>query len=138
MTSEPPATPESTPPTPAPAASPLTGMSGEMMVMISGAVVLGVFVIFGLILDEWYPPYESIIPASFAVLLPRLTGTPVGSGISTATLLKISGYVIAVAGLWDFVDTIRFGWGDAVDVIAWLLLAAAAVFAFLGARAIEA
>ena len=108
------------------------------MVMISGVVVLVVFVVFGLILDEWYPPYESIIPAAFAVLLPRLTGTPVGSGISTATLLKINGYVIAVAGLFDFVDTIRFGWGGAVDVIAWLLLAAAAVIAFLGARAIEA
>lgn len=45
--------------------------------------------------------------------------------------------MIAVAGLWNFVFTLRFGWGGLFDVLGWLLLAAAAVLAFLGARAIQ-
>jgi hypothetical protein len=106
-----------------------------MMVMISGIIILGVYVIFGLIADEWYPSLLSVVAATFAVILPRVTS--VGSGISGATLLKITAYVIAAAGLWEFVSTLRFGWGGVVDVVGWLLLAAAAVLAFLGARAIR-
>jgi hypothetical protein len=52
--------------------------------------------------------------------------------------MKIAGYVIAVAGAWDFIETLRFGWGGLEDVLAWVLLAGAAVVAFMGARSIEA
>jgi hypothetical protein len=110
-------------------------MSGEMMVMVSGVLILGVYVIFGLIANEWYPSFLSVVAATFAVILPRVTS--VGSGISGSTLLKITGYVIAVSGLWDFVFALRFGCGGLVDVTGWLLLAAAAVLAFVGARAID-
>ena len=79
-----------------------------MIVMVSGVLILGVYVIFGLIPNEWYPSFPSVIAATFAVILPRVTS--VGSGISGATMQKITGYVIAVAGLWDFVSTLRFGW----------------------------
>jgi hypothetical protein len=122
-------------PTPATSTPSLGGMSGETMVMVSGILVLGVYVIFGLIANEWYPSFISVVAATFAVILPRVTS--VGSGISGSTLLKITGYVIAVAGLWDFVFTLRFGWGGFVDVVGWLLLAASAVLAFIGARAIH-
>jgi len=110
-------------------------MSGEMMVMVSGILILGVYLIFGLIANEWYPSFVSVVAASFAVILPRVTS--VGSGVSGATLLKITGYVIAVAGLWDFVATLRFGWGGFVDVVGWILLAVAAVLAFFGARSTD-
>ncbi|MGH8916552.1 MAG: hypothetical protein ACRDZM_18800 [Acidimicrobiia bacterium] len=144
MTSEPPATPAPEPdpasqptvPT-APVASPMSNMSGQTMVMIAAVVVLGVYVIFGLIVDEWYPSFEAVIAASFAVILPQVKAGPIGSGISTATLMKILGYVIAVVGLWDFIATLRFGWGGFEDVIAWLLLLGSAIVAFLGARSIE-
>ena len=146
MTTEPPGTPDPTPAhepaaTPAPAApasSPLSNMSGERMVMIAGVIVVGVFVIFGLIADEWYPPFESVVVGSFAIILPLIGAEPVGSRVSTATLMTIAGYWLAIAGLWDFVGDIRFGWGGNVDVIASLLLAVAAVVAFLGARSIKA
>jgi len=140
MTTEPPTAPGPEEPQPiAPTSATTTpslgGMSGEMMVMISGILILGVYVIFGLIANEWYPSFLSVVAATFAVILPRVTS--VGSGISGATLLKITGYVIAVAGLWDFVFTLRFGWGGFVDVVGWILLAVAAVLAFVGARAIN-
>jgi hypothetical protein len=140
MTTEPPTSPgpeEPQPiiPTSAPTTPSLGGMSGEMMVMISGILILGVYLIFGLIANEWYPSFVSVVAATFAVILPRVTS--IGSGISGATLLKITGYVIAVAGLWDFVSTLRFGWGGFVDVVGWVLLAVAAVLAFFGARSID-
>jgi hypothetical protein len=140
MTIEPPAPtgPEDQqplPPTSGITAPSLGGMSGEMLVMISGILILGVYVIFGLIADQWYPSFLSVVAATFAIILPRVGS--VGSGLSGATLLKITGYVIAVAGLWDFVFTLRFGWNGFVDVVAWLLLGVAAVLAFVGARAVS-
>ncbi|MGH8870540.1 MAG: hypothetical protein ACRDWS_00990 [Acidimicrobiia bacterium] len=112
-------------------------MSGQTMVMIAGILVVAVFLIFGLIADEWYPPFESIVVASFAILIP-LTKTESIGGLSAGTLLTLVGYWLAVAGAWDFIEDIRFGWGGPEDVIASLILAAAAVVAFLGARAIKA
>ena len=140
MTTEPPTpsepeSPQPIAPTPADTTASLGGMSGEMIVMVSGILILGVHVIFGLIANEWYAQFLSVVAATFAVILPRVTS--VGSGISGATLQKITGYVIAGAGLWDFVSTLRFGWGGFVDVVGWTLLAVAAVLAFVGARAIE-
>ena len=140
MTTEPPTpsepeSPQPIVPTPADTATSLGGMSGEIIVMVSGILILGVYVIFGLIANEWYPSFPSVIAATFAVILPRVTS--VGSGISGATLQRITGYVIAVAGLWDFVSTLRFGWSGFVDVVGWTLLAVAAVLAFVGARAID-
>jgi hypothetical protein len=113
------------------------GMSGEMMVMISGIIILGVYVVFGLIADEWYPSFVSVVAGTFAIFLPRMKTHSVGPGLTAASLLKITGYVIAVAGLWDFVFSLRFGWGGAFDILGWLILGAAAVLGFLGARAIQ-
>lgn len=143
MTNEPPVAPDPPPSEPA-ATTPTagtatqTGLSGEMMLTISGILILGVYVVFGLIADEWYPPFLQLVAATFALILARTASPPAGSGLSTKTLLKIVGYVIAVAGLWDFVSGLRFGWGGFVDVIAWLILGVAAVLGFLGSRAIEA
>jgi hypothetical protein len=113
-------------------------MSGQTLVMIASVVVVGVYLVFGLIANEWYPESESLIAATFGLILTRVERAPVGSGISSASLLKVAGYVIAVAGAWDFIETLRFGWGGFEDVIAWVLLAGAAVVAFMGARSIEA
>ena len=141
MTTEPPGTPEPTPADPivpqTVTTSPMSNMSGKSMVMIASAVVVGVYLIFGLIANEWFPSDEALIAATLALVLSRIEGTPIGSGIGTGSLMKLAGYVIAVAGLWDFIETLRFGWGGAEDVIAWVLLAGAAVLAFLGARSIQ-
>lgn len=143
MTTEPPATPDPTPAPEPPApqagtASPWSNMSGQTMVMIAGILVVAVFLIFGLIADEWYPPFGSIVVGSFAILIPLTKVESVGSGLSAATLLIVIGYWLAVAGAWDFIGDITFGWDGPEEVIASLILAAAAVVAFLGARAIKA
>lgn len=141
MTTEPPAMPDPAPQpditaSPSATTSSLSGMPGETMVMIAGLLVVGVFVIFGLIADEWYPPFGSVVAATFAVIIPLAKVKSVGS-LSASTLMTILGYWLAIAGAWDFIGDIRFGWGGAVDVVASLILAAAAVLAFIGARAIK-
>jgi hypothetical protein len=112
-------------------------MPGETLVMIAGIIVVGVFVIFGLIANEWYPPFESVVVGSFAILLPLIGAEPIGSGISSKTLVKLAGFWLAIAGLWDFIGDIRFGWDGAAEVIGSLVLAGAAGLAFFGARSIK-
>ena len=85
MTTEPP-TPtgpedqQPMPPTAGTTAPSLGGVSGEMLVMVSGILILGVYVIFGLIADQWYPSFLSVVAATFAVILPRVSS--VGSGVT--------------------------------------------------------
>lgn len=142
MTTEPPAPPDPTPqsdatPTPPATTSSLGGMPGETAVMIAGLLVVGVFVIFGIIADEWYPPFASVVVATFAVIIPLAKVHSVGS-LSATTMMTVAGHWLAIAGAWDFIGDIRFGWGGAVDVVASLILAASAVIAFMGARSIRA
>ncbi|MGH8948861.1 MAG: hypothetical protein ACRDXF_08380, partial [Acidimicrobiia bacterium] len=69
MTTEPPTPSEPEAPRPisptAAATTPsLGGMSGETIVMVSGILILGVYVIFGLIANEWYPSFVSVVVAT--------------------------------------------------------------------------
>jgi hypothetical protein len=71
MTTEPPTPtgPENQhprPPTPGTTTPSLGGMCGEMMVMVSGTLILGVHVIFGLIADQWCPSFLSVVAGTFA------------------------------------------------------------------------
>ena len=141
MTTEPPASPDPTPApdttnSPSATAASLGGMPGETLVMIAGLLIVGVFVVFGIIADEWYPPFESVVAATFAAIIPLARVESVGS-LSPATLMTVIGYWLAIAGAWDFIGDIRFGWGGAVDVVASLILVASAVLAFMGARSID-
>lgn len=141
MTTEPPEStePDPVPETPAstpPATTSVTNLPGETLVMVAGVIVVGVFLIFAIFANEWTPPFESVVVASFALIIPLAKVRSVGT-VSGPTLMKLIGFWLAVAGAWDFVRDLRFGWGGAFGVIASLLLAASAVIAFFGARAID-
>lgn len=95
MTIEPPTTPDRATPQPREpistgTTSALGALSGEMMVMISGVIILGVYLIFGLIADEWYPSFLSVVAATFIVIIPRMKAGSLGSGIGIATTQKTS------------------------------------------------
>ncbi len=136
MTNEPPSVPDPVPapepvPTPAPAPAPPASISGQMLLMVAALLIIGEYLIFGLIAGEWYPGEVSLVAASVVLIFSLMKQR------ESDTVLKIGGYVIAAAGVWNFIEGIRFGWDGFIDVIAWIVLALAAVLGFVGARAID-
>jgi hypothetical protein len=147
MTTEPPATPEpmpsdqpaSTPPAaPAPAPSSMSSFSGETLVMFGGALVLGSYLVFALIADEFHQFTPQLIAAAFAVIVPLINRDAVGKVASYPTVMKVIGYVIAVAGVFEILYDVRFGILDDVwDIMGALVAYAGYVLAFIGARMIK-
>ncbi len=134
MTTEPPAAPEPPPiPEPVPAAptSSAPSVSGQLLLTVAAILIIGEYLIFGLIANEWYPGEVSLVAATVVVVFALLKND--GSDV----VLKVGGYVIAAAGLWNFLEGIRFGWDGFIDIVAWVVLALAAVLAFVGARSID-
>jgi hypothetical protein len=131
--------PAATPPmAPAPAQPAMSSMSGESMVMIGGVLVLASYVIFALIADEFHQFTVQLIAAAFAELIPLVAKDSIGKVIGYSVAMKVVGYVIAVAGIFEILYDVRFGILD--EVMAFLGAAVAYagyVLAFLGARAIK-
>lgn len=129
MTTEPPAAPEPPPiPEPVPAAP---TVSGQLLLIVAGILIVGEYLIFGLIANEWYPGEVSLVAATVVLLFALIKSD------SSDAVLRVGGYVIAAAGLWNFLEGIRFGWDGFIDIVAWVVLALAAVLAFVGARSID-
>ncbi len=134
MTTEPPAAPEPPPiPEPVPAAptSSAPSVSGQLLLTVAAILIIGEYLIFGLIANEWYPGEVSLVAATVVLVFALMKND--GSDV----VLKVGGYVIAAAGLWNFLEGIRFGWDGFIDIVAWVVLALAAVLAFVGARSID-
>jgi hypothetical protein len=134
MTTEPPSTPEpeaTVPPIPAAPATTAPTVSGQMLLLVGAVLIVGEYLIFGLIANEWYPGEVSLVAATVILAMALLKGG------ETRSVLRVGGYVIGAAGVWNFLEGIRFGWDGFVDVIAWIILALAAVLAFIGARTLD-
>jgi hypothetical protein len=113
-------------------------MTGESMVMIGGVLVLASYVVFALIADEFHQFNVQLIAAAFAVLIPLVAKDKIGTVMGYSVAMKVLGYVIAVAGIFEILYDVRFGILD--EVMAFLGAAVAYagyVLAFLGARAIK-
>jgi hypothetical protein len=112
--------------------------SGETLVMFGGALVLGSYLVFALILDEFHQFTPQLIAATFAVLVPFVGKESVGKVASYAVVMKVIGYVIAVAGVFEILYDVRFGiLDDAMDILGALVAYAGYVVAFIGARTIK-
>jgi hypothetical protein len=125
---EPPPTPEPVPTVPTPAAP---TVSGQMLLLVAAILIVGEYLIFGLIANEWYPGEVSLVAATVVLVFALMKND------ASNAVLRIGGYVIAAAGLWNFLEGIRFGWDGFIDIVAWIVLALAAVLAFVGARSID-
>ncbi|MFZ0626817.1 MAG: hypothetical protein WAN34_10015 [Acidimicrobiia bacterium] len=143
MTMEPPATPEPTPepppePTPA-AASPMSSMSGETMVMAGAALVLVSYVIFTLLTRDFSQYPTVLYAATFAIILSRFSAPWIEKLAPVPVLMKLLGYLIALVGVFEILYDIRVGVLDHVMPILGALVAYIGyVLAFLGARSIKA
>lgn len=118
------------------AASDFTGNEG--MVAIAGLILLAVWLVFEVIMGEYGVPTLGVVMAAAAALLPRLNRESVEEVHRLDVLMKILGYGLAIVGLTEIIDDLRFGnFEDFISVVAGLAAYAAYAMAFLGARAIK-
>ena len=147
MTTEPPTPPEPTPAEPPavapPAAppsapSPLSTMTGETFVTIGAALVLGSYLVFGLIANEFHQYTMQLVAGAFALIVPFMSREAVEKVASYPVVMKVLGYIIAVSGVFEILFDVRFGYLDEFMALLGALIAYAGyVLAFIGARTIK-
>jgi hypothetical protein len=112
--------------------------SGEGMVALAGMIMLGVWLIFDVFLDDFGLASIELLLATTAVVVPRLNPNSVEKIGTVSTVMKVTGYAIAIVGAFFVIEAIEEGfYDDALTIIAALITYAAYAVAFLGARSIK-
>ena len=116
--------------------SDFTGNEG--MVAMAGLLLLAVWLIFEVIIGEYFIPTVGILLALAVALLPRIRRETVEKVHRLNVLMKIAGYALAFVGLIEIIDDLRFeAYDDFISVLGALGAYAAYAMAFLGARSIK-
>jgi hypothetical protein len=111
------------------------------MVSLGGLILIGTYVIFGLILGDYWVSWLAMLLAIGSFLVVRGDKAFIEKLAPVPVLIKMIGYLLAVIGLLALVEDIRFADGtlnEFPDVIGALAAYAGYVIAFLGARSIKA
>lgn len=112
--------------------------SGEGLVAFAGIVIITVWVIFSIIVTEYFISWLMLSLAVAAAILPRLNRDTVERVHPLPVLMKVIGYAIALIGVFALVEDVRFGeYEDIGDILGALATYAAAVMAFVGSRQIK-
>lgn len=135
MTSE---TPQPSTPEPTPGPPGGGGMDGQSLVFIGALLSLGTYLVFELILDEYFQFVTTLVAAALIVLVTRVGRPWLAQLAPVPVLVKALGYTLAVSGAFDLLGDLRFGrLDDAVSIIGGLVAYAGFVLAFIGARSIQ-
>lgn len=112
--------------------------SGERTVALAGILLLLVWLIFEVIAADYFVSTVGVILAITAIVVPRLNPEDVEKVHRVNVVMKVVGYGIALNGVTEIIDDIRF---DAYDeftaVIGAFAAYAAYAMAFFGARSIK-
>ncbi len=112
--------------------------SGEGMVALAGMIMLGVWLIFDVFLDEFGLSDLEFLMAVTAVVVPRLDRDKVERINTVPVIMKATGYAIAIVGAFYVIRAVEGGfYDDALTIIGALITYAAYAVAFFGARSIE-
>lgn len=112
--------------------------SGEGMVALSGMIILGVWLIFDVFLDDFGFAIMELLLATIAVAVPRINREAVEKVNTVPVIMKTTGYAIAIVGAFFVIEAIEEGfYSGASTIIAALITYAAYAIAFLGARSID-
>lgn len=112
--------------------------SGEGMVALAAMIMLGVWLIFDVFLDEFGLAAIELLLATVAVVVPRLNPAAVEKVNTVPVIMKVIGYAIAIVGAFFVIEAIEEGfYNDALTIIGALITYAAYAVAFLGARSID-
>ncbi len=112
--------------------------SGEGMVALAGMILLGVWLIFDVFLDEFGLASTELLLAVVAVAVPRMNRDVVEKVNTVPVIMKVTGYAIALVGAFFIIEAIEEGFYDgALTIVAALVSYGAYAVAFLGARSIS-
>ena len=112
--------------------------SGEGLVAFAGIVILGVWVIFDLIVDNYGMDNTIAVMALADEVVHSLNRTTVERVHSMPVIMKLLGWALVVFCVIEIILDLRFGVYDDVGVIVAALIAYAGyAMAFMGARSIE-
>lgn len=112
--------------------------SGEGMVSVAGMLLLAIWLIFDVFLDDWGLADLELMLAFAVVVLPRMNRDKVAKFHPLPTIMKIAGYALAILGAFYIIEALEEGfYDDALTIIAALGSYAAYAIAFLGARSIK-
>lgn len=111
--------------------------SGEGLVAFAGMVLLAVWLIFDVIVNEY--GMDNLIPvlATVAIMLPRLDRGKVERVLPVPVAMKLIGWAIVLVGIVEIVLDVRFNaYEDFASILGALGAYAGYAMAFMGARQI--
>ena len=120
-------------------AAPGSGMdfsTGEGLISLGGMILLGVWLIFDVITDDYGLTTLAVVLAAGAVLLPRLRRETVEAYHSIGLTMKALGWALAVTGAVEIIADLEGGIfsSDATTIIAGILGWLGFAVVFQGAR----
>lgn len=118
-----------------------TSTSGASLVMIGGGLLIVGYLLFGLILNEYWVSWLPLLLAIIAVLLPRIDRSFVEKFAPIGAVTKAVGYLLAIMGVVSLAEDIRFAGSQLdsfVEILGAIVAYAGFAAAYLGARSIDA
>ncbi len=116
--------------------NPLAGQSGENLISLGALLVLGSFVIFELIAEDYFLTTVAVGLALFILALPRIDVDAITAIAPTGAFLKVAAYFLASIGVIEIIDDIQASLFDAggSTIFGALVAYAGYALAFYGAR----
>lgn len=115
--------------------------SSEGMVAFGGGLIVAGWVLFEIILNDYYTAWVTLLLAVLAIMLPRASRVFVDKFAPMSALMKAVGYMIVILAAISLVEDIRFASSaldDFTEILGALVLYGGSAIAWLGARAIDA
>jgi hypothetical protein len=113
--------------------------SGEGLVAFAGMIILAIWVIFDVFLDEYGVGSLTLLLAALVVFVPRMQRETVEKVLPVPLIIKLAGYALAFIGVIAVIEAIEEGFfEDALTIIGALAEYAAFAMAYIGARQIKA
>jgi hypothetical protein len=112
--------------------------SGEGLVAFAGMILLAIWVIFDVFLDDYGVGVLTLLLAALVVIAPRMNRTTVERILPLPVIIKLAGYTLAFIGVITVIAAVEEGFFEgALAIVAALVEYAAFAMAFIGARQIE-
>jgi hypothetical protein len=119
--------------------NPLAGQSGDTLVTWGALLVLASWVIFEVIVEEYFLGTAVVAVALLIAVVPMIDADAITGVAPTGAFLKLAGYLLVALGVVEVVADLRTNIFDdgAASIIGALVAWVGYVVAYMGARAIK-